>query len=214
MYVGFAIDAIEPSERIGTGRTLWPGMSLRAMLSGIAGTLNNSSLSRPLDFGKKRAAVQEVPTVQPLCVGTVPVELPRSYRRLPCVYSRYNSSLLFLVVVAHDDQAVSAQRAPPDRPAAPVLITRACRRGRRNRNLPQQLTIDHVSPATRLLEKRRQMFEVQEALDAQKEGASCSLRGQRGMQRAAAALAGLLSFLRCLPTYCHYLRFVCAIHRV
>jgi len=40
---------------------------------------------------------------------------------------------------------------------------------RGNRNLPQQLTLDHVSPATRLLEKRRQMFEVQEALDAQKE---------------------------------------------
>jgi hypothetical protein len=28
---------------------------------------------------------------------------------------------------------------------------------------------DHVSAATRLLEKRRQMFEVQEALNAQKE---------------------------------------------
>jgi len=40
---------------------------------------------------------------------------------------------------------------------------------KRNRNLPQQLTLDHVSPATRLLEKRRHMFEVQEALDAQKE---------------------------------------------
>ena len=37
------------------------------------------------------------------------------------------------------------------------------------RMLPQQLTLEHVSPATRLLEKRRQMFEVQEALDAQKE---------------------------------------------
>jgi hypothetical protein len=36
-------------------------------------------------------------------------------------------------------------------------------------HLPQTLSIDHVSPATRLLEKRRQMFEVQEALDAQKE---------------------------------------------
>ncbi|OQR84135.1 hypothetical protein ACHHYP_13844 [Achlya hypogyna] len=36
-------------------------------------------------------------------------------------------------------------------------------------NMPQTLTLDHVSPATRLLEKRRQMFEVQEALDAQKE---------------------------------------------
>ena len=34
---------------------------------------------------------------------------------------------------------------------------------------PQTLTLDHVSPATRLLEKRRQMFEVQEALDIQKE---------------------------------------------
>ena len=31
------------------------------------------------------------------------------------------------------------------------------------------LVLDHVSPATRLLEKRRQMFEVQAALDAQKE---------------------------------------------
>ena len=41
--------------------------------------------------------------------------------------------------------------------------------GGRNKNLPQTLTLDHVSPATRLLEKRRQMFEVQEALDAQKE---------------------------------------------
>ena len=35
--------------------------------------------------------------------------------------------------------------------------------------MPQTLTLDHVSPATRLLEKRRQMFEVQEALNAQKE---------------------------------------------
>ncbi|KAJ1620087.1 hypothetical protein T492DRAFT_1080469 [Pavlovales sp. CCMP2436] len=34
--------------------------------------------------------------------------------------------------------------------------------------MPTQLTLEHVSPATRLLEKRRQMFEVQEALDAQK----------------------------------------------
>ena len=40
---------------------------------------------------------------------------------------------------------------------------------KRNRNLPQQLTLDHVSPATRLLEKRRQMFEVQEALNSQKD---------------------------------------------
>lgn len=41
----------------------------------------------------------------------------------------------------------------------------------RNRTaaLPQSLVLEHVSPTTRLLEKRRQMFEVQEALDAQKE---------------------------------------------
>ena len=36
-------------------------------------------------------------------------------------------------------------------------------------NLPQALILDHVSAATRLLEKRRQMFEVQEALSTQKE---------------------------------------------
>lgn len=35
--------------------------------------------------------------------------------------------------------------------------------------IPQTLTLAHVSPATRMLEKRRQIFEVQEALDAQKE---------------------------------------------
>jgi len=36
-------------------------------------------------------------------------------------------------------------------------------------NLPQMLMINYVTPATRLLEKRRQMFEIQEALDARKE---------------------------------------------
>lgn len=41
--------------------------------------------------------------------------------------------------------------------------------GRGSHSLPQTLMFDHVSPATRLLEKRRQMFEVQEALNAQKE---------------------------------------------
>lgn len=41
--------------------------------------------------------------------------------------------------------------------------------GRGTNNLPQTLMFDHVSPATRLLEKRRQMFEVQEALNSQKE---------------------------------------------
>ncbi|CAN0595366.1 unnamed protein product, partial [Laminaria digitata] len=34
---------------------------------------------------------------------------------------------------------------------------------------PPNFLLDHVSPATRLLEKRRQMFEIQEALEAQKE---------------------------------------------
>eukprot|EP00296_Roombia_truncata_P000143 JP435805.1.p1 GENE.JP435805.1~~JP435805.1.p1 ORF type:complete len:299 (+),score=43.75 JP435805.1:1-897(+) len=36
-------------------------------------------------------------------------------------------------------------------------------------NMLHQLSLDNVSPATRLLEKRRQMFEVQEALETQKE---------------------------------------------
>ena len=34
---------------------------------------------------------------------------------------------------------------------------------------PIQLTLDHVSPATLLLEKRREMLEIQQALDSQKE---------------------------------------------
>ena len=42
--------------------------------------------------------------------------------------------------------------------------------GRGTNSLPQTLMFDHVSPATRLLEKRRQMFEVQEALNSQKVG--------------------------------------------
>lgn len=39
-----------------------------------------------------------------------------------------------------------------------------------NRKLlgPKMLTIEEVTPATRLLEKRRKMFEAQEALEAQK----------------------------------------------
>ena len=34
---------------------------------------------------------------------------------------------------------------------------------------PASLSMDHVCPATRLLEKRRLMFEVQESLDKQQE---------------------------------------------
>jgi hypothetical protein len=37
------------------------------------------------------------------------------------------------------------------------------------RSSTRTLTLDNASPATRLLEKRRQMFEVQEALEAQKQ---------------------------------------------
>jgi hypothetical protein len=39
----------------------------------------------------------------------------------------------------------------------------------RGGSLPQSLMMDHITPATRLLEKRRQMFEVQEALNSQNE---------------------------------------------
>lgn len=39
----------------------------------------------------------------------------------------------------------------------------------RNGSDPIQLTLDHVSPATLLLEKRREMLEIQQALDSQKE---------------------------------------------
>eukprot|EP01025_Chloroclados_australasicus_P060720 TRINITY_DN7828_c0_g1_i1.p1 TRINITY_DN7828_c0_g1~~TRINITY_DN7828_c0_g1_i1.p1 ORF type:complete len:313 (-),score=45.32 TRINITY_DN7828_c0_g1_i1:322-1260(-) len=38
----------------------------------------------------------------------------------------------------------------------------------KQRSMPHTLILEHVSPATRLLEKRRQMFEVQEALEQQK----------------------------------------------
>lgn len=41
--------------------------------------------------------------------------------------------------------------------------------GKNSNSLPESLMFDHVSPATRLLERRRQMFEVQEALNSQKE---------------------------------------------
>ena len=38
-----------------------------------------------------------------------------------------------------------------------------------HRQIPHTLVLEKVSPATRLLEKRRQMFEVQEALEQQKQ---------------------------------------------
>lgn len=38
--------------------------------------------------------------------------------------------------------------------------------------------LEHVSPATRLLEKRRQMFEVQEALEQQKQEYARKVRQQ------------------------------------
>lgn len=46
--------------------------------------------------------------------------------------------------------------------------------------MPHNFLLDHVSPATRLLEKRRQMFEIQEALEAQKEEFSRCLRARDG----------------------------------
>lgn len=49
-------------------------------------------------------------------------------------------------------------------PYKTTILTQHCH----CRNVPPQLTLDHVSPATRLLEKRRQKMEVQEALEAQK----------------------------------------------
>ncbi len=39
----------------------------------------------------------------------------------------------------------------------------------RKKSLPDSIMFQHISPATKLLEKRRQMFEVQEALNSQKE---------------------------------------------
>lgn len=38
-----------------------------------------------------------------------------------------------------------------------------------SKSLPKTLLFEHITPATRLLEKRRQMFEVQEALNSQKD---------------------------------------------
>lgn len=53
--------------------------------------------------------------------------------------------------------------------------------------VPHNFLLDHVSPATRLLEKRRQMFEIQEALEAQKEEFSryvrCVCEAGRGTTR-------------------------------
>ncbi len=44
-----------------------------------------------------------------------------------------------------------------------------CYLPRSGKNLPVALTLEHVSPVTRLLEKRKKMLEVQRALDAQKD---------------------------------------------
>jgi hypothetical protein len=51
--------------------------------------------------------------------------------------------------------------------------------------MPQTLVLDHTSPATRLLEKRRQMFEVQEALETQKAEFN---RKEEGFKRREEAL--------------------------
>ena len=41
--------------------------------------------------------------------------------------------------------------------------------GTRKAALPVELTLEHVSPVTRLLEKRKKMLQVQENLEAQKD---------------------------------------------
>ncbi len=58
-------------------------------------------------------------------------------------------------------------------------LRRRCTR----RGMPQALMLDHVSPATRLLEKRRQMFEVQEALETQKQEFNRKARAAEGGRR-------------------------------
>lgn len=50
----------------------------------------------------------------------------------------------------------------------------------RSRALPGSLAMANVSPATRLLEKRRQMFEVQEALEVQKQEFARKVRALAG----------------------------------
>lgn len=48
-------------------------------------------------------------------------------------------------------------------------VSARCRLYCVSRALPSNLAMANVMPATRLLEKRRQMFEVQDALEAQKQ---------------------------------------------
>ena len=55
-----------------------------------------------------------------------------------------------------------------------------------NRQIPHTLVLEHVSPATRLLEKRRQMFEVQEALEQQKQDYARKVRDLFGALAIAA----------------------------
>ena len=56
-----------------------------------------------------------------------------------------------------------------------------------HRELPQELDLEHASPATRLLEKRRRMFDVKEALDAQKDEFTRKVPSSDPTSRAAGA---------------------------
>lgn len=49
---------------------------------------------------------------------------------------------------------------PRQRTLIPALFLLVLSHAHSNKHLPHTLTLDHVAPATRLLEKRRQMFEV------------------------------------------------------
>lgn len=67
------------------------------------------------------------------------------------------------------------------------------------RSSTRTLTLDNASPATRLLEKRRQMFEVQEALEAQKQEFAKKVRVCRC--GPAAATASFMHLLGHAPTW-------------
>ena len=66
------------------------------------------------------------------------------------------SKVSTLTLIVEEDTTVMSKPKPTKQYSRPV-------------DLPQTLSLQHASPATRLLEQKRQMFEVQEALDAQKE---------------------------------------------
>lgn len=83
-------------------------------------------------------------------------------------------ALLSHSLTAASDSALSPRRSALPLPPPPRPVSSS------NKNLPVSLTLEHVSPVTRLLEKRKQMLQVQESLDSQKVG-----RTQTHSQRSA-----------------------------